>query len=164
MLEGLPCRSGLLDAPFAYLLSLVPPHATADLPCAQKGLESPLARATASALSGPTENLLDLSPVGVKLAPQLLERMVLVGTGAGIMTDKSTVGRLLSLLSQTHLSALLVWPINSGGNRKGVTELVDIVCKTLNSVFWASEVAPQDSSRKHAEQALVVRNWSPCSV
>lgn len=156
MLEGLPCRSGLLDAPFSYLLSLLPPHANADLPCAQRALESPLARATASALSGPPENLLDLSPVGIKLAPQLMERMVAVGIGAGIMSDKGSVGRLLSLLSQPHLSALLVWPINSGGNRKGVTELVDHVCKTLNSVFWASEVSPQDSSRKHAEQALVV--------
>jgi hypothetical protein len=127
LLEGLPCRSGLLDAPFSYLLSLVPPHASAELPCAERALNSPLARATASALSGPPENLLDLSPVGVKLAPQLMERMVLVGIGAGIMTDKASVGRLLSFLSQPHLSALLVWPINSGGNRKGVTELVDLV-------------------------------------
>ena len=82
--------------------------------------------------------------------------MVSVGIGAGFMTDKGTVGRLLSLLSSSHLSALLVWPINSGGNRKGVTELVDLVCTTLNSVFMASEVAPGDASRKHAEHALVV--------
>ena len=106
--------------------------------------------------------MLDLSPVGVKLAPQLLERMVAVGIGAGIMTDNGTVGRLLSLLSSSHLSALLVWPINSGGNRKGVTELVDLVCKTLNSVFMASEMAPADASRKHAEHALVVCSLTTC--
>lgn len=156
MMEGLPCRTGLLDAPFAYLLSLVPPHASADLPCAQHALESPLARATTSALSGPPENLLDLSPVGVKLATQILDRVVTVGIGAGVMAEKSTVARLLSFLSQSHLSALLIWPINSGGNRKGVTELVDLVCKTLNSVFWASEASPQDNTRKRAEQELVV--------
>jgi hypothetical protein len=156
ILEGLPCRVGLLDAPFAYLLSLIPPHAHAAVPCVHRALESPLARATASALSGPHENLLDLSPVGTMTATKIMERMVSIGTGASIMSDHGAVSRLLGLLSQLHLSALLVWPINSGGNRKGVTELVNYICVALNSVFVAAEMAPQDSGRKQAEQALVV--------
>lgn len=161
-LEGLPCRSGLLDAPFQFLFSLLPSPqvegnpAVPSLPNASVTMNSPLVSAFLSVLSGPHTGLQDLSPDGAIRIPRILGRMVSTSAGAVVLSDKACVSPLVGLLSPQHISALLVWPINSGGNRRGVTDMVNAVCNTLNHTFAVSETSGRDSARRAAENKLMV--------
>lgn len=163
-LEGLPCRAGVLDAPFQFLTALLPapqPDSNASaqsLPSASVIMNSPLVAAFLSVLSGPHAGLHDLSPNGALRVPQILGRMVSTSAGAAVLSERAHVSRLVGLLAPQHISALLVWPINSGGNRKGVTDLVNAVCWALNHAFTVSEQAGRDNARKAAEAKLMVRS------
>eukprot|EP00892_Ulva_mutabilis_P007689 jgi/Ulvmu1/5292/UM022_0086.1 len=160
-LEGLPCRAGLLDAPFQFLAALLPSpvldgKATApSLPNTPAIMNSPLVAAFLSVLSGSDTGLQDLSPNGALRIPQILGRMVSTSAGAAVLTEQAHVSRLVGLLAPQHVSALLVWPINSGGNRKGVTDLVNAVCWALNHAFIVSEQSGRDPSRRALEAKLM---------
>lgn len=163
-LEGLPCRTGLLDAPFLFLHSLLPnpdPHHHAHiLPSTSPVLKSPLVAAFLSVLASPDTSLLDLSPSGAIWVPRILGRMIGTTDGVAVLTDSARVKRLVGLLAPQHISALLVWPINSGGNRKGVTDLVNAVCLALTHSFTvvANDMGARDHRRIAAEAKLLVRH------
>lgn len=162
-LEGLPCRAGMLDAPFQFLASLLPlpladPKMPApSLPSTPTVVNSPLVAAFLSVLSGPDSGLLDLSPTGAICVPQVLGRVTATTDGVAVLTERAYVKRLVGLLAPHHISALLVWPINSGGNRKGVTDLVNAVCWSLTCSFAVCEQPMRDNRRLAAEAKLLVR-------
>lgn len=169
-LEGLPCRTGMLDAPLQFLTALLPPPvldpkaAPPSLPSTPAVMVSPLVSAFLTALSSADSALLDLSPTGAICLPQVLGRMTATAEGVAMLSERATVKRLVGLLAPHHISSLLVWPINSGGNRKGVTDLVNAVCWALTHSFTVCEQAMRDRSRVDAEAKLLVcphPTWVP---
>ncbi|WIA21240.1 hypothetical protein OEZ85_000481 [Tetradesmus obliquus] len=145
LLEGVPCRAGLLDGPVtlvAHLLAFGGSSASS-LEAQQAGLA---AAGIATAVSGKSGPLMELSPAGVLSLLELLQHLaapdcegaVLLmpsvrGAPAGLQQQQQQglLSAVLGLLHERHIAALLAWPSQSGGGREGVARLVGAVSELL---------------------------------
>uniref|UniRef100_A0A383VWV5 non-specific serine/threonine protein kinase n=1 Tax=Tetradesmus obliquus TaxID=3088 RepID=A0A383VWV5_TETOB len=145
LLEGVPCRAGLLDGPVtlvAHLLAFGGGSASS-LEAQQAGLA---AAGIATAVSGKSGPLMELSPAGVLSLLELLQHLaapdcegaVLLmpsvrGAPAGLQQQQQQglLSAVLGLLHERHIAALLAWPSQAGGGREGVARLVGAVSELL---------------------------------
>ncbi|WIA41542.1 hypothetical protein OEZ86_008912 [Tetradesmus obliquus] len=145
LLEGVPCRAGLLDGPVtlvAHLLAFGGSSASS-LEAQQAGLA---AAGIATAVSGKSGPLMELSPAGVLSLLELLQHLAAPDCEGAVLLMPSVRGApagsqqqqqqgllsaVLGLLHERHIAALLAWPSQSGGGREGVARLVGAVSELL---------------------------------
>lgn len=156
-IEGLPCRSGGLDAPVAYFESLLLAGPQAE--CHQIACEHQLGQALLQLcrLQQGTCAPLDLSPAGVLSACSALASLCAAKPQGATASEPATVHWLLSLLAPEHVAALIVWPTQFAGNRKGVARLLEAACVPLQQPLINADAAPNDSRTKGLATALQVR-------
>ena len=154
--EGLPCRTGSLDAPIAYLeaLLLAGPHSDCHKVACQHQLGPALLQVCKLQPGG--WQPLDLSPAGVLSTCTALSALCAAKPHDMTLSEPATAHWLLSLLAPEHIAALILWPTQFAGNRKGVARLLEAACVPLQQPLINADLAPNDVTVKELATALQV--------
>jgi hypothetical protein len=163
LVEGLPCRVGFIDSSITFLMALL--SADASAPCSIQAQSSSLAQRFLAIISRPgPPHLLDVSPAGILAANTVIAALSAACPRDGLLADRNVVGWLIGLLAEPHISALLIWPLSSGGNRTGVANLLEAVCAAICKPFTNSEASPQDPVLKRVANDVQVCSSDHSSV